>query len=46
MMKKAMLNQNAHYHSQIIPFNFAINISLDELLKEVADIKDLFVKVD
>jgi hypothetical protein len=40
--KKVMLNQNAHYKSQIIPFCFAINISLDELRTEINDIKKMF----
>jgi ABC-type cobalamin/Fe3+-siderophores transport system ATPase subunit len=46
MMKKTMLNQNAHYKSQIIPFNFAINISLDELKQEIEEIKEMFATVN
>ena len=37
-----MLNQNEHYQSQIIPFNYALNISLDELIGEIEDIKNRF----
>lgn len=42
MSKKVMLNQNEHYQSQIIPFNYALNISLDELVNEINEIKDRF----
>lgn len=42
MMKKVMLNQDSHYKSQIIPFNFAINISLDDLIREIDEIKAIF----
>ena len=42
MSKKVMLNQNEHYQSQIIPFNYALNISLDELISEIEDIKNRF----
>lgn len=42
MSKKVMLNQNEHYQSQIIPFNYALNISLDELIGEIQEIKERF----
>ena len=42
MSKKVMLNQNEHYQSQIIPFNYALNISLDELIHEIQEIKERF----
>ena len=42
MSKKVMLNQNEHYQSQIIPFNYALNISLDELVSEIKEIKERF----
>ena len=42
MSKKVMLNQNEHYQSQIIPFNYALNISLDELICEIQEIKERF----
>lgn len=42
MSKKVMLNQNEHYQSQIIPFNYALNISLDELISEIEEIKERF----
>ena len=37
-----MLNKNEHYQSQIIPFNYALNISLDELVNEINEIKERF----
>lgn len=43
MSKKVMLNQNEHYQSQIIPFNYALNISLDDLINEITDIKNRFI---
>lgn len=42
MSKKVRLNQNEHYQSQIIPFNYALNISLDELIHEIKEIKERF----
>ena len=42
MMKKVMLNQDLHYKSQIIPFNFAMNISLDDLIRELDEVKKIF----
>lgn len=42
MSKKVMLNQNEHYLSQIVPFNYALNISLDDLIMEIKEIKDKF----
>lgn len=44
MMKKVMLNQDSHYKSQIIPFNFAMNISLDDLIRELEEVKNIFVE--
>lgn len=43
MNKKVMLNQNEHYQSQIIPFNYALNISLDDLMSEITEIKEKFL---
>ncbi len=40
--RKVMLNQNDHYKSQIIPFQYALSISTDELIKDVKEIKELF----
>lgn len=42
MMKKVMLNQDSHYKSQIVPFNFAMNISLDDLIRELDEVKKIF----
>ena len=42
MSKKVMLNQSIHYESQIMPFAYAINISLDDLKNEILELKDLF----
>lgn len=44
MSKKVMLNQNEHYQSQIIPFNYALNISLDDLINEIKAIKNRFTE--
>lgn len=46
MSKKVMLNQNEHYLSQIIPFNYALNISLDDLIYEIDNIKQKFIEND
>ncbi|MDE8329046.1 hypothetical protein PT249_02175 [Erysipelothrix rhusiopathiae] len=42
LSKKAMLNQNAHYESQISPFNFTLNINIGTLADEIIEIKRLF----
>lgn len=42
MCKKVMLNQTIHYNSQIAPFSYAINLSLDDLQNEINNIKDMF----
>lgn len=42
MRKKVMLNQNDHYKSQIIPFQYALSIPCDELTNEIKDIKAMF----
>lgn len=44
MSKKVMLNQNAHYFSQVMPFAFAINLSLDDLEQEIKNVKSIFHK--
>ncbi|MGM9970382.1 MAG: hypothetical protein ACI35S_08310 [Anaeroplasma sp.] len=46
MMKKVMLNQDSHYKSKIIPFNFAMNISLDDLIRELDEVKKIFQEKD
>lgn len=42
MIRKVLLNQGVHYQSQVLPFYYAMNISLDELNKEINGIKNLF----
>ena len=39
---KVMLNQNDHYKSQVQPYYYAMNISLDELIDEIEQIKNMF----
>ena len=39
---KVMLNQNDHYKSQVQPYYYAMNISLDELITEIEQIKNMF----
>ena len=40
--KKVMLNQNSHFYSQVMPFAYAINLSLDDIDKEIKEIKKVF----
>ena len=40
--RKVLLNQNDHYKSQIIPFQYALSISTDELCNDIKEIKNLF----
>ncbi len=40
--RKVLLNQNDHYKSQIIPFQYALSISTDELVNDISSIKVLF----
>lgn len=42
MSKKVMLNQNAHYYSQVMPFAYAMNLSFDDLGREINELKALF----
>ena len=42
LSKKVMLNQNAHYYSQIMPFAYAINLSIDDIDREIKEIKEIF----
>jgi ABC-type molybdenum transport system ATPase subunit/photorepair protein PhrA len=44
MSKKVMLNETIHYDSQVMPFAYAINLSLDDLESEIKSIKSLFGK--
>ena len=37
-----MLNQNDHYKSQVQPYYYAMNISLDELVEEIEKVKAMF----
>lgn len=40
--RKVMLNQNDHYKSQIIPFQYALSISIDELINDIDELKKMF----
>lgn len=40
--KKVMLNQNLHYYSQVQPFAYAMNISFDDLTREINELKAIF----
>lgn len=42
MTKKVLLNQGIHYQSQVMPYYFALNISIDDLNKEIVSIKNMF----
>lgn len=44
MSKKAMLNECVHYDSQVMPFAYAANLSLDDVESEIISIKHLFGK--
>ena len=43
MSKKVMLNQHIHQKSQEMPFYFALNLSLDDVVKEIIDVKEHFI---
>ena len=43
MSKKVMLNQQVHSHSQRLPFYFSLNLSLDDVILEIIDIKKHFL---
>lgn len=45
MSKKVMLNQNMHIESQRVPFEYALNLSLDDICKEIKEIKEVFNEV-
>ena len=42
MSKKVMLNQHIHQQSQIMPFYYVLNLTLDDISKEIKDIKEHF----
>lgn len=42
MSKKVMLNQHIHQTSQEMPFYFSLNLSLDDVINEIKDIKGHF----
>ncbi len=44
MSKRVVLNQNTHYQSQVMPFAYAISLLIDDLTKEIKDIKNLFME--
>lgn len=43
MSKKVMLNQHIHQNSQVMPFYFSLNLTLDDISKEILDIKEHFI---
>ena len=45
MNKKVMLNQNCHTKSQIKPFYYALSIKVDDVVKEIKEIKSIFEKI-
>ena len=42
--KKVMLNQNLHFFSQVQTFSYAMNISFDDLTREIYELKKLFIQ--
>ena len=42
MSKKVMLNQHIHQQSQVMPFYYVLNLTLDDISKEINDIKEHF----
>jgi hypothetical protein len=44
MSKKVMLNECIHYDSQVMPFAYASNLSIDNINNEIVEIKKLFGK--
>ena len=40
LSKKVMLNQASHYSSQLAPIEYAMSVSIDDILKEVKSIKN------
>jgi len=45
MSKKVMLNQNCHSESQENEFNYALNLTIDDILNEILEIKKAFIVV-
>lgn len=43
MSKKVMLNQHIHQQSQIMPFYYSLNLTLEDIAKEIIDIKEHFL---
>ena len=41
MAKKVMLNKNAHFQSQIMPFYYAMNIPIKNICNEIEEIKEM-----
>lgn len=44
MSKKTMLNQSSHFKAQSAPFDFVINLSIDDVRREIEDIKSHFTE--
>lgn len=45
MSKKVMLNQQVHSQSQKMPFYYSLNLTFDDITKEIIDIKNHFDNV-
>lgn len=43
MSKKVMLNQQVHSKSQKMPFYYSLNLTFDDITKEIIDIKNHFI---
>lgn len=44
MSKKTMLNQSSHFKAQSAPFDFVINLSIEDVRREIEDIKSHFAE--
>ncbi len=45
MSKKVMLNQHVHTESQKMPFYYSLNLTFDDITKEILDIKNHFLTI-
>ena len=42
MSKKVMLNQCVHYYGQVVPLEYALNLSCDDIKSEIEELKEIF----